>query len=301
MNFEYAYSFHLTDKSKSFEENQRMGLEYGRAFMPIYKAGFLELPDLQIDAPEILASAQISGEKLFKTKSRSALVDEVKKCRAKFGVERTVAENEIRDPVPNFDLPTDKIVPTPAEVQVTKDSARSASSAFISNQAPPVPEFKDTVSRLDYLEWLGAMSERLKTIKPDFDTRREFLQTVWYEAGRVDLEPSLVLALIETVSDFRKFYVSENGARGYMSVMPFWTVKLGDGDAEKLFHMQTNLRFGCVIFRHYLDQRKGDVFLALNDYDQINVLMDGKRKSESKFSNLVLVRKRHWDTPFPIR
>jgi len=62
-----------------------MGLEYGRTFMPIYKAGFLELPDLQIDVPEILASAQISGEKLFKTKSRSALVDEVNKCRSKFG------------------------------------------------------------------------------------------------------------------------------------------------------------------------------------------------------------------------
>lgn len=87
MNFEYAYSFHLTDKSKSFEENKRIGLEYGRTFMLIYRAGFLELPNLQIDLPEILASAQISGETLFKTKSRSVLVDEVNKCRSKFGAE----------------------------------------------------------------------------------------------------------------------------------------------------------------------------------------------------------------------
>jgi hypothetical protein len=31
---------------------------------------------------------------------------------------------------------------------------------------------------------------------------------------------------------------------------------IGDGDASKLFHMQTNLRFGCVILRHYIDREK---------------------------------------------
>ena len=46
------------------------------------------------------------------------------------------------------------------------------------------------------------------------------------------------------------------GARGYMQVMPFWTRLIGDGDAGKLFHMQTNLRFGCVILRHYIDRER---------------------------------------------
>lgn len=45
------------------------------------------------------------------------------------------------------------------------DSVRTALSSAISNQAPPVPEFKDTESRLDYLRWLGVMSERLKKKK----------------------------------------------------------------------------------------------------------------------------------------
>jgi len=31
--------------------------------------------------------------------------------------------------------------------------------------------------------------------------------------------------------------------------------------------MQTNLRFGCVILRHYLNVEQGDMFLALGRYN----------------------------------
>ncbi|MDD5029714.1 MAG: lytic transglycosylase domain-containing protein [Rhodoferax sp.] len=147
------------------------------------------------------------------------------------------------------------------------DSVRSALSSAIANAAPPVPEFTDTESRLVYLRWLGRMSERLKRQKSDFDTRREFLQTVWYESKRAGLEVSLVLGLIQVESNYRKFAVSSVGARGYMQVMPFWSRLIGDGDAGKLFHMQTNLRFGCVILRHYLDREAGNLFLALGRYN----------------------------------
>ncbi len=147
------------------------------------------------------------------------------------------------------------------------DSVRTALSSAIANHAPPVPEFADTESRLRYLRWLGAMSERLVKKKSDWATRKEFLQTVWYEAKRAGLDVSLVLGLIQVESNFRKFAVSSVGARGYMQVMPFWTRVLGDGDAGKLFHLQTNLRFGCVILRHYLDRERGDLFMALGRYN----------------------------------
>jgi soluble lytic murein transglycosylase-like protein len=39
-----------------------------------------------------------------------------------------------------------------------------------------------------------------------------------------------VLGLIQVESNFRKFAVSNVGARGYMQVMPFWTRVIGDGD-----------------------------------------------------------------------
>ncbi len=167
------------------------------------------------------------------------------------------------------------------------DSVRTALSSAITNSAPPIPEFQDTESRLKYLRWLGAMSERLKKKKPEWDVRREFLQTVWYESKRAGLDVTLVLGLIQVESNFRKFAVSSVGARGYMQVMPFWTRVLGDGDAGKLFHMQTNLRFGCVILRHYLERERGDVFMALGRYN-------GSR-GKSPYPNAVFSARRNWE------
>ncbi|RYG14544.1 MAG: lytic transglycosylase domain-containing protein [Burkholderiales bacterium] len=147
------------------------------------------------------------------------------------------------------------------------DSVRSALSSAIANSAPPIPEFTDTESRLAFLRWLGAMSDRLKKKQPDWNVRKEFLQSVWYESRRAGLDKTLVLGLIQVESNFRKYAVSPVGARGYMQVMPFWTRVIGDGDPGKLFHMQTNLRFGCVILRHYIDRERGDLFLALGRYN----------------------------------
>lgn len=167
------------------------------------------------------------------------------------------------------------------------DSVRTALSSAIANQAPPIPEFKDTESRLTYLRWLGAMSERLKKKKPEWQIRKEFLQTVWYESRRAGLDVTLVLGLIQVESNFRKFAVSNVGARGYMQVMPFWTRVIGDGDAGKLFHMQTNLRFGCVILRHYLDRERGDLFMGLGRYN-------GSR-GKSPYPNAVMGASKNWE------
>ncbi|MBP6850416.1 MAG: lytic transglycosylase domain-containing protein [Rhodoferax sp.] len=166
------------------------------------------------------------------------------------------------------------------------DSVRTALSAAIANNAPPIPEFPDTASRLRYLRWLGEMSQRLRRRKADLDTRKEFLQTVWYETRRAGLDTTLVLGLIQVESAFRKFAVSSVGARGYMQVMPFWTRVIGDGDASRLFHMQTNLRFGCVILRHYLQRENGDLFMALGRYN-------GSR-GKAPYPNAVMAAARQW-------
>ena len=147
------------------------------------------------------------------------------------------------------------------------DSVRSALSSAIANSAPPVPTFATTEARLSYLRWLSSMSDRLYSRVKDFPTRIELLQTIWYESRRAGLDTSMVLGLIQVESAFRKFAVSSVGARGYMQIMPFWTRVIGDGDPGKLFHMQTNLRFGCVILRHYLDRERGDLFMALGRYN----------------------------------
>ncbi len=169
------------------------------------------------------------------------------------------------------------------------DSVRSALSAAIANSAPPVPEFSDTEQRLAHLRWLGAMSERLKKRKPDFQTRIEFLQTAWYESRRAGLDTTMVLGLIQVESAFRKFAISRVGARGYMQIMPFWSRVIGDGDPARLFNMQTNLRFGCVILRHYLDRERGDTYLALGRYN-------GSR-GRPEYPNAVYAAAKNWVHP----
>ena len=166
------------------------------------------------------------------------------------------------------------------------DSVRSALSSAISNEAPPEPEFFSTEERLLYLRWLGTMSDRLRKRKPEWEVRRDFLQTVWYESRRAGLDVSLVLGLIQVESAFRKFAISSVGARGYMQIMPFWTRVIGDGDPAKLFHMQTNLRFGCVILRHYLDRERGDMFMTLGRYN-------GSR-GRPPYPNAVFAAQRNW-------
>jgi len=161
------------------------------------------------------------------------------------------------------------------------DAVRSALAAAVADEAPPRPHFDKLEDRLAYLRWLGACSERLKKRKT------EFLEAVWYESRRAGLETSLVLGLIQVESAFRKYAISSVGARGYMQVMPFWARLIGNGDDRRLFHLQTNLRFGCTILRHYLDREKGDVFLALGRYN-------GSR-GRAEYPDAVFGARKLWD------
>jgi len=163
---------------------------------------------------------------------------------------------------------------------------RSALAAAVQDAVPPKASFDRIEERLAYLRWLAATSERLKSRKAEHATRVEFLEAVWYESRRAGLEPELVLGLIQVESGFRKYAVSKAGARGYMQVMPFWARLIGGGDPARLFHMQANLRFGCVILRHYLDLERGDLFMALGRYN-------GSR-GRVEYPNAVLAARRTW-------
>jgi len=114
--------------------------------------------------------------------------------------------------------------------------------------------------------WLSVMSERLERFKPDPDEREAFLRTVYYEARRAGLDPQLVLSIIQVESGFKKYAISHAGARGYMQIMPFWVDTIGDSN-HNLFHLRVNLRYGCMILRHYLDKENGDYFRALGRYN----------------------------------
>ena len=114
--------------------------------------------------------------------------------------------------------------------------------------------------------WLTAMSDRLKKHMPDQQVRDDFLSTVHYEATRAGLDPQLILSIIQVESGFKKYAISHAGALGYMQIMPFWLKEIGR-EGDSLFSVQTNLRFGCTILRHYLDKEKGDWTKALARYN----------------------------------
>jgi len=143
------------------------------------------------------------------------------------------------------------------------DSVRVRLSRLVSDKAPATMHFRQPA---DGQRWLEEMDKRLEKRIPDRQQRLELLRSVQYEATRARLDPQLVLGVIEVESGFRKYAVSRAGARGYMQVMPFW-VKLIGQPSHNLFHLRTNLAFGCVILRHYLDLEKGDYWRALGRYN----------------------------------
>ena len=128
----------------------------------------------------------------------------------------------------------------------------------------PVPG--DYAYRTNIVPWVAEMSRRLANKFADERERREFLATLHYEATRAGLDPQLVLGVIHHESGFKKYAISSASARGYMQVMPFWTRQIGAPD-HNLFNLRTNLRYGCVILRHYLDIEHGDYYRTLGRYN----------------------------------
>ncbi len=150
--------------------------------------------------------------------------------------------------------------------------------------------------RPDIRPWMDEMSRRLAAKVTDGRVREEFLSTVHYEAMRAGLDPQLVLGVIQYESAFRKYAISTAGARGYMQVMPFWTGLIGGGaTTHNLFHLRTNLRYGCVILRHYLDIEGGDLYRALGRYN-------GSLGRPEYPTGVMATVHRYWDyTPAPSR
>jgi hypothetical protein len=140
--------------------------------------------------------------------------------------------------------------------------------------------------KFDAAVWLHDMSKRLEGFIEDPKERVELLKSVHYEASRANLEPELVLAVIEVESHFDRFAISVSGARGLMQVMPFWLDEIQLSD-KNLFKIRTNLRMGSTILRFYLDKEKGNLVRALARYNGSL----GKFKYPKK---VIAALNRHW-------
>jgi soluble lytic murein transglycosylase-like protein len=144
------------------------------------------------------------------------------------------------------------------------DHLRLALRTALSAPVAPRPIFDSVGHRI---HWMAEMSRRLSRRVPDFNERTELIKTIRYEAQRVGIDPQIIFALIEVESNFRADAVSHAGAIGLMQVMPFWTRVLSDGDVRQLYEPRVNIRYGCLILRHYLDIEKGNYDRALGRYN----------------------------------
>jgi soluble lytic murein transglycosylase-like protein len=162
-------------------------------------------------------------------------------------------------------------------------SVRAALSAAVSDQPSPEPLFSSEAAKQ---AWLAQQAPKLARRIPDPTQRLELLKTIHYEATRAGLDPPLVLGVIEVESAFRKYAISPAGARGYMQVMPFWVHDIGQ-PGDNLFHLRTNLRYGCTILRYYLDRERGNLFRALGRYNG--------SLGKTGYPRAVLANWRQWD------
>ena len=110
------------------------------------------------------------------------------------------------------------------------------------------------------------MSTRLTAYNAAYDDGLDILRVAHREALRAELPPELVLAVIDIESRFDKFAISHAGALGLMQIMPFWLDEIGRPN-DNLFQVETNLRYGCAILKHYLDRENGDLTRALARYN----------------------------------
>jgi soluble lytic murein transglycosylase-like protein len=129
-----------------------------------------------------------------------------------------------------------------------------------------VSESDSFTDRFDAEVWLVDMSSRLKKYVKDPKERLSLLKRVHAEAKRAGLEPELVLSVIHVESAFKRFAISRVGAQGLMQVMPFWKNEIGRPD-DNLTNVDTNLRYGCTILKHYIDKEKGNLIRALARYN----------------------------------
>jgi len=154
-------------------------------------------------------------------------------------------------------------VPVSAEPFAQRQAPDAELRALLSKTVNEADSFFD---KFDAEVWLVDMSGRLKGYIKDPQERLNFLKRVHAEAKRANIEPELVISLIHAESAFKRFAISSVGAQGLMQVMPFWKAEIGRPD-DNLTTIETNLRYGCTILKHYIDKEKGNLIRALARYN----------------------------------
>ena len=169
------------------------------------------------------------------------------------------------------------------------DSVRTLLRQSISAGVPSQRPFGNSAEYQAFRAWHTRVQPRLSRFVAQPHLQSQLLSIVDYEARRAGLDPDWVLAVIEVESRFNPRAISSANARGLMQVMPFWTKTIGDGQVRALHDARINIRYGCVILRHYLYRENGDLYMALGRYN-------GSR-GQPQYPNAVFAAQKKWLMP----
>lgn len=100
--------------------------------------------------------------------------------------------------------------------------------------------------------------------KPVKTKHKLFNPIIMEVAGRHEMDPALIKAIIMAESGHNPKAVSKRGAKGLMQLMPVTAKSLGVVD---VFDPEHNIKAGVVYFKKLLNQFNGDVKLALAAYN----------------------------------
>jgi len=132
--------------------------------------------------------------------------------------------------------------------------------------------------------WVKDIIQTISPWVPDQAEAETIADRVYVNSQRFDLSPELVLGVIAVESRFDHFAISSVGAVGLMQVMPFWKKELGNR-SDNLLKIETNVRYGCAILRHYIDRYK-KLDRALGAYNG--------SLGRMKYPNLVYAKMKHF-------
>jgi len=115
------------------------------------------------------------------------------------------------------------------------------------------PKLDDT--DFERLVWVKDIVHTIRPWVSDPVEAESIAQSVYMNSKLVKLSPELVLSVIAVESAFDHFAISNVGAVGLMQIMPFWKKELGQ-PSDNLLQIETNVRYGCVILRHYINHHR---------------------------------------------
>jgi len=120
---------------------------------------------------------------------------------------------------------------------------------------------KNDMKRIELLKF------KEKVVKKKYPLFSKISEVVYKKSLKYDVNPDLVLALIEIESSFKPFAVSSQGAYGLMQInYKVWKNELHI-DSSKIFNIDYNVDLGVRILKMYLSESRGDIMRALHLYN----------------------------------